>query len=153
MTYPELYAAVGVHSGLPYACAHDLPSAFAAMNGASAADRRDRPMRAKRPVCNAAPAVPTIIFHGDDDATVNPSNADAIVEQIRAGRSDDAALHSTVYHGTTRWALAYTRTVLADGAQQPVIEQWVLRGARHAWSGGSPRARSQTRAGPTPRPR
>lgn len=136
-TYPELYAAVGVHSGLPYACAHDVPSAFAAMKGGALG---------RTPLSQAAPgshraetrvATPTIIFHGDHDMTVNASNADAIVEQACAARSDDAALNSTVHQGTSPHGRAYTRTVLADGARRPVVEHWVLHGAGHAWSGGS----------------
>jgi poly(hydroxyalkanoate) depolymerase family esterase len=136
-TYPELYAAVGVHSGLPYAAAHDVASAFSAMKGAihgrppgsthAAADARSTP----------GPSIPTIIFHGDRDATVSAANADAIVQQARATRTDDGALHSTTSQGTSPSGGTYTRTVLADGAGQPVIEHWVLHGAGHAWSGGS----------------
>jgi poly(hydroxyalkanoate) depolymerase family esterase len=137
-TYPELYAAVGVHSGLPYACAHDVPSAFAAMSGGALGRTplSRAPAAAQR--SDARPAIPTIIFHGDQDATVNASNADAIVEQARAVCADDTELNPTVYRGTSPNGRAYTRTVLADGARQPVIEHWVLHGAGHAWSGGSP---------------
>jgi len=61
--YPDLYAAIGVHSGLPYASAHDVPSALAAMHGSARGIARPT---------GSAPAVPTIIFHGDRDATVKP---------------------------------------------------------------------------------
>ena len=69
-TYPDLYAAVGVHSGLPYGAAHDMPSAFAAMKGSTG-----RPGMAKRTGSGSARAaaergVPTIVFHGDRDSTV-----------------------------------------------------------------------------------
>jgi poly(hydroxyalkanoate) depolymerase family esterase len=137
-TYPELYAAVGVHSGLPYACAHDVPSAFAAMKGgalgqvplARPADPAQR--------SGTGPAIPTILFHGDHDATVNASNADAIVEQARVANSDDRALTPTVCRGTSPSGRAYTRTILADGTRRPVIEHWILHGGGHTWSGGSP---------------
>ena len=136
-TYPELYAALGVHSGLPYACAHDVPSAFAAMKGGAPCQtplsRSADPARRS----GMGPAIPTIIFHGDHDATVNASNADAIVEQARAANSDDPALTSTVYRGTSANGRAYTRATLSDGTRRPVIEHWTLHGAGHAWSGGS----------------
>jgi poly(hydroxyalkanoate) depolymerase family esterase len=136
--YPELYAALGVHSGLPYACAHDVPSAFAAMKGGAPCQtplsRRADPARRS----GTGPAIPTIIFHGDHDVTVNASNADAIVEQARAANSDDSALTSTVYRGTSANGRAYTRATLSDGTRRPVIEHWTLHGAGHAWSGGSP---------------
>ena len=135
-TYPELYAAVGVHSGLPYACAQDVPSAFAAMSrGAIGPTARSRAVSAQR--CDAPPAIPIIVFHGDQDTTVNAANAKAIVEQACAGRSADAPLQSTVYRGASASGRAYTHTVLSDSARQPVVEHWNLHGAGHAWSGGS----------------
>ena len=60
--YPDLYAAVGVHSGLPFASAHDLPSALAAMKGEFAAPPRAGQQR-----------MPIIVFHGDRDTTVHPA--------------------------------------------------------------------------------
>ena len=65
--YPDLFAAVGVHSGLATGIAKDLPSALGAMNGGGS-----RPN-------GAASGVPTIVFHGDADATVHPGNGDHVI--------------------------------------------------------------------------
>ena len=123
-TYPDLYAAVGVHSGLPYGAASDMPSAFAAMRQGGAGQ--------------ASPGrlVPTIVFHGDQDGTVNPVNGDRVIEQARAAA---ASLQATaaVQRGRAPGGLAYTRSVHADMAGKPVLEQWVVQGAGHAWSGGN----------------
>ncbi|ESQ79390.1 PHB depolymerase family esterase [Asticcacaulis sp. YBE204] len=118
--YPELYAAVGVHSGLPVGAAHDMPSAFAAMSqGASAAARRGK-------------AVRTILFHGDADRTVHAKNGDQFLAQAGTDR-----LKHKVVTGTTTSGMPYTQTVLKNGASTPVIEHWRLHGAGHAWSGGA----------------
>ena len=77
--------------------------------------------------------VPTIVFHGDADRTVNPCNSDHVITQA----SQDVALTKTVTHGETPGGMAYTRTVQLDDAGGEVLEQWVLHGAGHAWSGGS----------------
>jgi poly(3-hydroxybutyrate) depolymerase len=121
-TYPDLFAAVGVHSGLACGAASDMPSAFAAMGGGGAI----RPRR-------EGPTVPTIVFHGDADRTVNPANSDQVVAQARP----EATLTKVVTRGETSGGMAYTRTVQLDGAGEEVLEQWVLHGAGHAWSGGS----------------
>jgi poly(hydroxyalkanoate) depolymerase family esterase len=118
--YPDLYAAVGVHSGLPFAAAHDLPSALAAMQGS---------MGKARPAGNT---LPVIVFHGDRDTTVHPANGDAVIAQ-RGDWPHDAVI---VEPGRVPDGHAYTRTVhQRDGA--PNAEQWLIHGAGHAWSGGS----------------
>jgi poly(hydroxyalkanoate) depolymerase family esterase len=121
-TYPDLFAAVGVHSGLACGAARDMPSAFAAMGGSGTIRPRGE-----------GPTVPTIVFHGDADRTVNPVNSDQVVAQAR----QDAALTKVVTRGETPGGMAYTRTVQLDAAGGEVLEQWVLHGAGHAWSGGS----------------
>ena len=122
--YPDLYAAAGVHSGLAAGAATDMVSAFAAMRQGGAprpGSRRGRP-------------VPTIVFHGDGDKTVHPSNRDHVLVQARAG----AALACSATEGRAPGGLTYTRTVHADEAGRPMLEDWILHGAGHAWSGGSP---------------
>jgi poly(hydroxyalkanoate) depolymerase family esterase len=122
--YPELYAAIGVHSGLACGAASDMPSGFAAMRqgGQSLGSRHHG-----RPV-------PTIVFHGDRDTTVNPVNGDQVIAQSKAA----SGLRTTITRGEGPGGINYTRTVHADENGLPLLEQWVLHGAGHAWSGGSP---------------
>lgn len=130
-TYPDLFAAVGVHSGLAYGAAHDMPTAFSAMSGDPRGTGRTVP---------AARFVPTIVFHGDRDSTVNPGNGLEVASQAltHAGHSQtERALHESVEAQVTPGGQRYTRTVHLDGAGRPRIEQWLLHGAGHAWSGGS----------------
>ncbi|MGZ3298536.1 MAG: extracellular catalytic domain type 1 short-chain-length polyhydroxyalkanoate depolymerase [Asticcacaulis sp.] len=130
--YPELYAAVGVHSGLACGAARDMPSAFAAMRQGAAAVHKGKAV------------VPTIVFHSDDDRTVHPANADQVVLQARGTRR----LHATTTTGTSQGGMGYTRTVMADDAGLPVLEQWTLHGAGHTWSGGSPEGSFTSPSGP-----
>jgi poly(hydroxyalkanoate) depolymerase family esterase len=115
--YPDVFAAVGVHSGLPYGCAHDVGSAFAAMRTGAAATPLRRP-------------VPVITFHGDADQTVAVDNAARVVAQFSAGAPRGDTL---VERGPTRPA---TRTVVRRGGAA-VAEQWTVHGSGHAWSGGA----------------
>jgi poly(hydroxyalkanoate) depolymerase family esterase len=121
--YPDLYAAICVHSGLACGAAKDVPSAFAAMRHGGSALREE----AKHPL-------PTIVFHGDHDNTVSPVNGDQVIAQSKAA----AEFHLTVNRGRSPGGINYTRMVQADGSGRPILEQWVLHGAGHAWSGGSP---------------
>jgi poly(hydroxyalkanoate) depolymerase family esterase len=130
-TYPDLYAAVGAHSGLAYGAAHDMPSAMGAMQGGSTVGSTPRFQQVEKAT------IPTIVFHGDRDYTVNARNGAAIVDQAIAARSDRANFHSTVREGSTSNGRSFTHMVFADAANQPVVESWVLHGLGHAWSGGS----------------
>ena len=128
--YPDLYAAIGVHSGLACGAARDLPSAFAAMKG----NGGPAPRSGHTATGGSKPrVVPAIVFHGDKDTTVNPSNADAVVAQSGQG----ASLTRRVEKGQVAGGLPYSRILYADASGETVVEQWVVHGAGHAWSGGS----------------
>src|ERR1700730_7928587 len=129
-TYPELYAATGVHSGLAYGLATDLPSAFAAMRCNTGAEimaqTKTRPKGAR---------VRTIVFHGERDQTVHPSNAGLIVADARAG-FPGAVLETQ--HGLSTGGRAYTRPSISDARGIVHVEHWAIEGLAHAWSGGRP---------------
>jgi poly(hydroxyalkanoate) depolymerase family esterase len=123
-TYADLYAAVGIHSGLACGAASDLPSAFVAMRqggGRGATGKGGSP-------------VPTIVFHGDRDTTVHPNNGDGIFEQsAKAASSTTKVLRGRVPDGH-----AYTRTILTNGDGPGISEHWNIHGCGHAWPGGNP---------------
>ncbi|MCC2954978.1 PHB depolymerase family esterase [Massilia sp. IC2-477] len=129
--YPDLYAAVGVHSGLPFAAAKDLPSALAAMKG----DFR----RSQAP----GRQLPIIVFHGDRDTTVHPANGDALVSQGRA-----RGVRHTAEPGQVPDGHAYTRTVHHHDDGSVHAEHWLIHGAGHAWSGGNARGSYTDGKGP-----
>jgi poly(hydroxyalkanoate) depolymerase family esterase len=140
ITYPDLYAAVGVHSGLAYGTAYDLPSAHAAMqHGSSTATRRFAGTRRGPRVARA------IVFHGDQDTTVHPCNGDQIVAQWRALHSEadkpetvrGAGLWVSVSSGQVADGHAYTCSSYHDTNGRVVMEKWRVHGAGHGWSGGS----------------
>jgi len=126
-TYPEVYAAVGVHSGLPYRSATDVASAFSAMRGDPGLQRRQRKTG---PRSDHALRVRTIVFHGDADQIVHPSNAAKIIE----AKTGDTVERAKVRSSASR---AYTRAVTRDKTGTVVVEQWLIHGSGHAWSGGS----------------
>ena len=121
-TYPDVFAAVGVHSGLACGAARDMPSAFAAMNGGGVPKAR-----------KAGAGVPTIVFHGDADRTVSHVNGDQIIAQA----APTEALMRAVTQGKSERGMPFTRTVQISASGREMLEQWTLHGAGHAWSGGS----------------
>ena len=134
--YPELYAAVGIHSGLACGAARDLPSALMAMKrGGGAAVRAGR-----------QPFVPLISFHGDRDMVVHEVNAGEIVAapSAAAGRR----LHLRHEKGVSPSGRHYRRDLSVDGAGTVLIEQWTVAGAGHAWSGGDAAGSYTDPAGP-----
>ena len=142
-TYPDIYAAVGVHSGLPYAAAHDLPSALAAMKGNASGVRFNRKSQTE----TRLKSIPIIAFHGDKDATVDPHNSEQLMSQnvpeFAANRreSEHDALKQTrpvviVQEGKVSDGHRYTQTSHHDDNGRSIAEHWLIHGAGHAWAGG-----------------
>ena len=129
-THPDVYAAIGVHSGLPTGLASDMPSAFTAM--------RKGVGRGRRPSASGASPVPAIVFHGDNDSTVHPGNGEAMVEQILgdAHGAGGTGGSSTVERHAGQGGRDSTRTVHRRADGRILAEHWVIHGAGHAWSGG-----------------
>ncbi|MCJ2067456.1 PHB depolymerase family esterase [Methylobacterium sp. J-030] len=136
--YPDLYAAVGVHSGLAAGCARDLGSALMAMQVGAPGLAKTTPFGAPA----AATRVPTIVFHGEDDGTVSVRNADQVLAQ-----ADVAGLtaRSETLEGRGH---PFTRTRYRDSSGRVMVEDWRVRGAGHAWSGGRPEGSYTDREGP-----
>lgn len=152
-TYPELFAGVGAHSGLPYGSAHDIPSAMAAMKGGRGAHAglKGMPSAASASAKKAVQPVPTIVFHGDRDHTVQQTNGSEIVKQAQAAYLAQAAevtFTSSTQAGQAPGGRSYSRTVYANAQGQAQIESWVVHGAGHAWSGGDALGTYTDRTGP-----
>jgi len=132
-TYPDLYAAVGVHSGLAYGAAYDLPSAFAAMKQGTLQHTRQ-----------LTKIIPLLAFHGDCDTTVAPVNVDHLLNQWLQVASDglESVQRSVrdvkVERGQVAKGHAYTRSIYHDVSGLAIVEKWIVHQEGHAWSGGNP---------------
>ncbi len=129
-TYPELYSAVGVHSGLACGAARDMSSAMKAMRQGSDAGVMAAPGIPPMP---GIAGVPTIVFHGDRDTTVNPVNGDEVTAQTTHAAVDTIETEE----GQVSGGHGYTRTRFLDRDGATLAEQWKIHGAGHAWAGGS----------------
>ena len=128
--YPDLFAGVGVHSGLAAGVAHSVGSALASMRG-------------ELPPADAPNvAMPTIVFHGDADRMVHKANGERIISACTgdAGATEEHQLHINERTCTRRLHRRANGTVLA--------EHWIIHDAGHAWSGGSTRGSFADAQGP-----
>ena len=126
-TYPDIYAAVGIHSGLAYGSANDVMTAFAVMRGDAGPPARTHSLK----VADASVPIRTIVFHGTADRTVHPTNAERIVAAAALSCRDRAIQKRFEIGGRT-----CTQKVFLDPTGSPFVEQWLVDGAGHAWFGG-----------------
>lgn len=130
--YPDLFAAVAAHSGLAQGAAHDVGSAFAAMREGHAGAR-------------VRHALPTLVLHGEADATVAPANGTAIVQRALAGFE---AVRGPLRHERQEHAVQGRRCTVTrwlDDAGLPLVQHCSVQGGGHQWFGGS---RAGSFAGP-----
>lgn len=118
--YPELFAAVGVHSGLAAGSAGDISSALSAMSSGASGKL-------------GASSAPTIVFHGDADRTVHPSNGSQVA---CASAGPGSTLEADELPDVGGRAVA--RAVHRDANGRVTAELWECAGAGHAWFGGDP---------------
>jgi poly(3-hydroxybutyrate) depolymerase len=134
-TYPDLYTAAGIHSGLARGAARNVPSAFAAM-------RRGHAPVPDASLLTTGPdgerrIVPAIIFQGDQDDTVHPDNAAHLLAQLLP--KSEPPLRETVKRGrASRGGHRYSRTIYSADSGEALLEMWTVHGFGHAWSGGQP---------------
>ena len=140
--YPDIYAAVGVHSGLAPGAAVSAFEAMAAMkglaNGMAAMAWFARPAKTL--------GVPMIVFHGDQDKTVHPVNAEHLIKTRLAGQP--VGLEPSQESGRNGRGRRFTRSIYRDEQGRMLGEHWLVHGAGHAWSGGHPKASYTDALGP-----
>lgn len=123
--YPDLFAAVGVHSGIAFGAARDLPGALAAMKRGVAA----------KPGQSATAFVPVITFHGDRDPIVHADNSREIIAAAVKAIGEPLTTRSETGRGAA--GRSYTREISTNAQGRVLIEQWTVHGAGHAWFGGA----------------
>jgi poly(hydroxyalkanoate) depolymerase family esterase len=149
-TYPDYFAAIGIGSGCEYA-------ATAACAGYRSADPAQAGRQAYTEMGPRARPMPFIAFQGDADTTVPPANADQLVQQwlLTDDLADDGAANGSVPSApaktTTGFAPGgrfYTVRTYADNHKAELASYWVVRGMKHAWSGGDPSQPYSDSSGP-----
>lgn len=134
--YPDLFVAVGVHSGLPLGNIRSLRSAVSAMRGNSGV----------QPTGKLPRQLPTIVFHGDSDRVVHPSNAGGFLRNLERSRA--APLVCKTSYGRSSGGRDYTRKIHTTRAGETLLEDWTVHGSGHGWSGGRAAGSHTDPAGP-----
>jgi poly(hydroxyalkanoate) depolymerase family esterase len=136
-THSELYAAVGIHSGMPYGAAQNFLAAITAMKDGAAVGA---PLPSK--------SIPLIVFHGDQDVMVNSRNGEQILSQWLGGPAPSLRQEASTVQAHEGNGRAFTRTLYRDGAGSVAAENWLVHDAGHAWSGGGSAGSFADSAGP-----
>ena len=143
-TYPDLFAAIGVHSGLEYQAATSETAATTA-ESQGGPNPTTQGQAAYNAMGSAAREVPTIDFQGQSDYTVYPVNGDQVIEQwmetdhLASNNTYNASFSSpsTTTNGQVSGGYSYTTETWNDNKGTEIEEYWKINSMGHAWSGGS----------------
>jgi len=144
-TYPDVFAAIGVHSGLEYQAATNLVQAAKVMHRGGPDPLRQGSV-AYTAMSNHSRVVPTIVFHGTADTIVAPLNGDQVVQQwIQTDYLASDKTYAVDYHhpssiatGQVPGGYSYLTAVWNAPSGEAVQAYWKIDGMGHAWSGGNP---------------
>ena len=129
-TYPELFAGVAAHSGLPRGAAQDVGSAFAAMQGRAA-------RKGRLPYARSGKPVRTLVLHGDADRTVQLANGNAITRQVvEAFRQAKTPLVTKAITDCGAAPSTAAFTDYKDLSGRVMVRECIVPGGTHAWFGG-----------------
>ncbi|MDP9089348.1 MAG: PHB depolymerase family esterase [Pseudomonadota bacterium] len=135
--YPDLFSAVGVHSGIPYQAAQDLLTALSAMRR-GAEDSALKNLKHVR----------AIVFHGSRDRKVHPRNGEQIILQLLGSSPASTTGQGVILQTGTKNGRSFQRKIFRHPDGRALAEQWLVKGTGHAWSGGSPEGSHVDPAGP-----
>lgn len=143
--YPEIFAAVGVHSGLEFKAATNLNEGLAVLK-AGGPDPKQQGRLAYLAMGKAKRTMRVIVFQGLKDGAVAPINADQVITQwattndLADNGREDASVNDVADNTTNAivtGGYAYTKYVYVDRRRKPLMEKWIVPDMKHAWSGGS----------------
>ena len=155
--YPDIFSAVGVHSGLPSDSVRSMSDALSVMRSGETSDVAPAETAmddvARQEISSASSVVPTIVFHGDQDQTVHPRNGERLIEAAlrsatRERRSKVRVGVAQVEQGVSADGRRYTRSTHQNEQGATIAEHWVVHGSGHAWSGGQARGSYTDARGP-----
>src|SRR6202050_2093832 len=150
-TYPDLFAALAVFAGAEFKAATNVSEGFSAMKrgGPDPVQQGQLAFEAMRSglAHKKRRRMPVIVFHGTEDTTVNPVNADQVVAQwsetnaclATQSPNIEFALSEKVVSGEVPENYAYRKYIYTDQAGRLLMEKWLVQGLGHTWS-GSPKA-------------
>lgn len=154
-TYPDVFAAIGVHSGIEYQAAKKLTDALTVMRRGGP-DPALQGQIAHEAMGNFTRCVPTIVFHGTRDSTVSPINGDQTVQQwMRTNQLALNGMYQADFHNPNKMVedqvpggRGYTVSTWTDTKGEEIQVYWKVQGLGHAWSGGSSRGSFTDPSGP-----
>ncbi len=143
-TYPDLFAAIGIHSGVAYQAATSVHAGLRAMQFGGT-HPEEHGQAAYEAMGARARVVPTIVFQGTSDYIVAPGNGEQVVQQwmqtnrlaSRGSYNPDYTKPDRLITGQALRGRSYTVQVWNDAEGREVQSYWKIADMGHAWSGGS----------------
>lgn len=124
-TYPELFAGGGIIAGLPYGTAKNVPQALERMRGQGMPSTSELGELVRSASHFSGPWPTISVWHGTSDATVDPVNAQAVVQQWRQ-------LHGVDHRPSKIQRIGeHTHRIWINKAGRQVIEEYLVAGMGH----------------------